>query len=203
MLYESYDFAAYAAGKPLKTAPDAEWNYSSGSANIIARIVRQAAEKDYPAYYTFIRDEFFHKIGMYSAVMEPDASGTFVGSSYTFAAPRDWARFGLLYLEDGIWQGERILPQDWVKYSTTPTPQAPRGEYGALFWLNAGTSSDPENRRWPSVPQDAFAALGFQEQKVIIIPSKKLVLVRFGATTDRKSWKSDEFIADVLAALPN
>ena len=140
---------------------------------------------------------------MYSAVMEPDASGTFVGSSYTFATPRDWARFGLLYLQDGVWQGERILPRGWVKYSTRPTPQAPRGEYGALFWLNAGAPSDPGDRRWPSAPRDAFAALGFQEQKVIIIPSKKLVLVRFGATSDRKAWNSDEFIANVLAAMPN
>jgi CubicO group peptidase (beta-lactamase class C family) len=202
MLFESYDFAAYAAGKPIVAEPDAIWNYSSGTANIIARIVRQTAEKIYPAYYTFIRENLFLKIGMYSALMEPDASGTFVGSSYTFATPRDWARFGLLYLQDGVWQGERIMPRGWVKYSTTPTPQAPRGEYGALFWLNAGSPLDPEDRRWPSAPRDAFAALGFQEQKVIIIPSKKLVLVRFGATSDRKAWNSDEFIADVLAALP-
>ena len=202
MLYESYDFAAYAAGKPLEAKPDAKWNYSSGTANIIARIVRQTAEKRYPQYYTFMRTKLFYPIGMYSAVMEPDSSGTFVGSSYTFATPRDWARFGLLYLQDGVWQGERILPQGWVRYSTTPTPQAPRGEYGALFWLNAGSPSDPGDRRWPGAPQDAFAALGFQEQKVIIIPSKKLVLVRFGATSHRKSWNSNEFIANVLAALP-
>jgi CubicO group peptidase (beta-lactamase class C family) len=203
MLFESYDFAAYAAGKPMVAKPDAEWNYSSGTANIIARIVRQAAEKNYPEYYAFIRNELFHKIGMYSAVMEPDPSGTFVGSSYTFATPRDWARFGLLYLQDGVWQDERILSRGWVEYSTTPTPHAPRGEYGALFWLNAGSPSDPADRRWPSAPRDAFAATGFQEQKVIIIPSKKLVLVRFGATSDRKAWNSDEFIADVLAAMPN
>ncbi len=202
MLFESYDFAAYAANKPIEADPEAKWNYSSGTANIVARIVRQTAEKNYPAYYTFIRDNLFHKIGMYSAVMEPDSSGTFVGSSYTFATPRDWARFGLLYLQDGVWQGERILPEGWVKYSTTPTPEAPRGEYGAFFWLNAGSPSDPADRRWPSAPRDAFAALGFQEQKVIIIPSNKLVLVRFGATSDRKAWNSDEFIANVLAALP-
>jgi len=202
MLYESYDFAAYAAGKPMVAKPDAKWNYSSGTANIIARIVRQTAEKNYSEYYTFIRKKLFDKIGMYSAVIEPDSSGTFVGSSYTFATARDWARFGLLYLQDGVWQGERILPPGWVKYSTTPTPQAPRGEYGALFWLNAGSPSDPEDRRWPSAPRDAFAALGFQEQKVIIIPSKKLVLVRLGATSDRKAWNTDEFIANVLAALP-
>ena len=203
MLYGSYDYAAYTAAKPLGVKPDTQWNYSSGTANIIARIVRQAAEKKHPQYYSFIRSELFDKIGMYSAVMEPDASGTFVGSSYTFATPRDWARFGLLYLQDGIWQGKRILPEGWVEYTTKPTPQAPRGEYGALFWLNAGSPSDPKDRRWPSAPRDGFTASGFQEQKVIIIPSKKLVLVRFGATTDRKAWNSDEFIANVLAALPN
>jgi CubicO group peptidase (beta-lactamase class C family) len=203
MLYDNYDYAAYAADKPLEAKPEAKWNYSSGTANIIARIVRQTAEKNQPKYYSFIRNKLFHKIGMYSAVMEPDSSGTFVASSYTFATPRDWARFGLLYLQDGMWQGERILPQGWVEYSTTPTPQAPRGEYGALFWLNAGSDGNPEDRRWPIAPRDTYAALGFQEQRVIIIPSQKLVLVRFGATTDREAWNSDELIADVLAALPN
>jgi len=201
MLYGSCDFAAYAANKPLKTDPDNEWYYSSGTANIIARIVRQTIEKDYEYYYSFIYEELFDKIGMYSAVMEPDSSGTFVGSSYTFATPRDWARFGLLYLQHGLWQGERILPEEWVKYTTTPTPKAPKGEYGAHFWLNAGGSPDPKDRRWPHSPQDAFGALGFQEQKVIIVPSKKLVLVRFGATTKREAWSTDEFIRNVIDAL--
>jgi CubicO group peptidase (beta-lactamase class C family) len=203
MLYNSYDYAAYAAGKPLDAEPDQKWNYSSGTANIIARIVRQTAEKNHPQYYTFIRRELFHKIGMYSAFMEPDSSGTFVGSSYTFATPRDWARFGLLYLQDGIWQGNRILPEGWVKYSVTPTPKAPRGVYGALFWLNAGEPGNPANRRLPGAPRDTFEASGFQEQKVIVIPSRKLVLVRFGASTIRKAWSSDEFVRDVLGALPN
>ncbi|RPJ19201.1 MAG: class C beta-lactamase-related serine hydrolase, partial [Desulfobacteraceae bacterium] len=183
MLYRSYDFAAYAAGKPMETDPESKWVYSSGTANIIARIVRQTAEKDYPRYYDFLRKELFAKIGMHSAVPEPDASGTFVGSSYMFATPRDWARFGLLYLQDGVWGGERILPEGWVKYSATPTPKAPQGQYGALFWLNAGTESNPKDRMWPDAPRDAFAAKGYQEQSVVIIPSKKLVIVRFGATS--------------------
>jgi CubicO group peptidase (beta-lactamase class C family) len=202
MLYNSFDYAAYAAGKSLEAEPDAKWNYSSGSANIIARIVRQAVEKKYPQYYSFMRRELFHKIGMTSCVMEPDASGTFVGSSYTFATPRDWARFGLLYLQDGIWQGERILPKGWVEYSVTPTPRAPRGEYGALFWLNAGAPSNPADRRLPGAPRDTFMATGFQEQKVIVVPSRKLVLVRFGASSIRKAWNTEEFVKDVLAALP-
>jgi CubicO group peptidase (beta-lactamase class C family) len=202
MLYGSYDFGAYAAARPLEAEPDAKWNYSGGTANIVAGIVRQAIEKEYDYYYNFIYEELFDKIGMYSAVLEPDSSGTFVGSSYTFATPRDWARFGLLYLRDGVWQGERILPAGWVTYTTTPTPGAPRGEYGAHTWLNAGSAANPDDRRWPAAPTDAFAALGFQEQKVIVIPSRKLVLVRFGATSDRKTWDTNEFIKNVLASLP-
>jgi CubicO group peptidase (beta-lactamase class C family) len=203
MLYGSYDFAAYAAAKPLESEPDAKWYYSSGTANIVARIIRQAVEKDHRYYYSFIFEELFDKIGMTSAVNEPDSSGTFVGSSYAMATPQDWARFGLLYLQDGVWQGERILPEGWVKYTTTPTPKAPLGEYGALFWLNAGSAANPNNRLWPSAPRDAFAAQGFQEQKVIVIPSRKLVLVRFGATTDRKAWNTDAFIKSVLDCLPS
>jgi len=202
MLYGSSDFAAYAAAKPLASAPDSKWSYSSGTANIISRIVRTEADKTHRNSYAFMREELFDRIGMETAVPEPDPSGTYVGSSYTLATPRDWARFGLLYLQDGVWNGERILPEGWVAYTTTPTPGAPKGEYGALFGLNAGPASDPGKRRWPSSPADAYSADGYQEQKVIMIPSKNIVLVRFGATSVRKAWNTDAFIADVLAAFP-
>jgi CubicO group peptidase (beta-lactamase class C family) len=202
MLYRSCDFAAYAAEKPLEAEPDSKWVYSSGTANIVARIMRHAAEKDYPRYYDFLRKELFDKVGMRSAVPEPDPSGTFVGSSYMLATPRDWARFGLLYLQDGVWGGERILPEGWVKYTTTPTPKAPQGKYGAFFWLNAGTEGNPIDRPWPNAPRDAFAARGYQEQYVVIIPSKKLVIVRFGATSVRGAWDINDFISRVTAALP-
>ena len=202
MFYDSYDFAAYAANKPLEAEPDSKWHYSSGTANIIARIVRQTIEKAHENYYEYLYRNFFDKIGMLSMVMEPDPSGTFVGSSYMFATPRDWARFGLLYLQDGVWNGERILPEGWVKYSTTPTPRAPRGEYGALFWLNAGAPSDPSDRMMASVTVDTFFARGFQEQRVFVVPSKKLVLVRFGATSDKSAWNDDAFVASILAAMP-
>ena len=200
MLYESADFAAYAAAMPLEADPGSRWHYSSGSANILARIVRRALEIDSGPYYAFLQQELFAKIGMTSAVMEPDPSGTFVGSSYTVATPRDWARFGLLYLNDGVFRGERILPQGWVSYTTTPTPGAPKGQYGALFWLNAGTPGDPDDRRWPELPPDAFSAEGFQGQRVVIIPSKKLVLLRFGATSRRDAW-DDRLWRHVLEAL--
>ena len=202
MFYDSYDFAAYAVQKPLEAEPDTKFNYSSGTANIIARIVRRAAEEEYRNYYTFIHRELFDKIGMHSVVFEPDPSGTFVGSSYVFATARDWARFGLLYLQDGVWEGERLFPEGWVSYTTTPTRKAPLGEYGALFWLNAGSASNPASRRWPSIPIDAYWANGFQDQRVIIIPSRKLVLVRLGNSSSNDAWHDEKFISEVLAALP-
>jgi CubicO group peptidase (beta-lactamase class C family) len=202
MLYGRADFAAFAAAKLPAGPPESVWNYSSGTANIIARIVRQTVEKEAAGTTDFLRRELFDRIGMTSALIEPDPSGTFVGSSYAVATPRDWARFGLLYLQDGVWRGERLLPEGWVRYSVTPTPGAPKGEYGAMFWLNAGAAGDPALRLWPSAPRDAFAAQGFQEQKLIVIPSRKLVLVRFGATSERRAWNTDAFIADVLAARP-
>ena len=203
MLYGASDFAAFAAEKPLESEPDTTWSYSSGTANIVARIVRREAESRSENYYDFLRRELFDRIGMSSAVMEADTSGTFVGSSYCLATPRDWARFGLLYLQDGVWEGGRVLPEGWVAYSTTPTAMAPRGEYGALLWLNAGAPGNPADRPWPNAPRDAFAAQGYQEQKVIVIPSRKAVLVRFGATSRRTAWDTDRFISDVLEALPS
>lgn len=202
MLYGSDDFAAYAAGKPLKSPPDTRWSYSSGTANIVSRVIRKAIEKkEKQNYYHFIYKELFDKIGMSSIVLEADASGTFVGSSYALATPRDWARFGLLYLNDGVWNGERILPEGWVGYTATPTPKAPKGEYGAHFWLNAGAPGNPENRQWPDAPRDAFAAKGFQGQEVVVIPSRKLLLVRFGATSEKTAWQTNEFIRDILMTM--
>jgi CubicO group peptidase (beta-lactamase class C family) len=202
MLYRSSDFAAYAARKPLAAEPGELWNYSGGTANILARIVRQSAGRLYENYYGFLHHEFFDRIGMSSAVIEPDPSGTFVGSSYAFATPRDWARFGLLFLQEGIWDGQRVLPADWVAYTVAPAPAAPRGQYGALFWLNAGSASDPTDREWPEVPPDAFYASGHHSQSVVVIPSRKLVLVRFGFTLDPQAWDHERFILNVLDALP-
>ncbi len=202
MLYGAFDFAKFAASKPLAHEPDAVWSYSSGTANIVARIVRQHAEKLYDDYYDFMWRDFFLRINMHSAIIEPDPSDTFVGSSYGFATARDWARFGQLYLQDGLWDGERILPEGWVEYTSTPTPNAPMGEYGAMFWLNAGAPNDPSNRKWPDAPQDMIVAQGYQEQRVMIIPSRKLVVVRFGASASRDAWDSNEFLKLLLQAFP-
>ncbi len=169
MLYASRSMADFAAAKPLKYAPDTHWSYASGTTNMIARIVKEKVGGSLADFYRFSRERLFNKIKAYSAVIEPDASGSFVGSSYMFATARDWARFGLFLKNDGVWENERFLPDGWVAYSTQPTPHAPMGKYGAQFWLNAGDSENPKNRKFPSLPRDLYYCGGFNGQIVAAI----------------------------------
>lgn len=199
MLFNQSASAAFAANKSLQYQPDEHWSYSSGTTNIISRIIKESVGGKLDDYYRFSREELFDRIGMHSATFEPDPSGSFVGSSYLFATARDWARFGLLFLNDGVWQGQRILPEGWVKYSTTPTAAAPLGQYGAQFWLNAGEADDINKRGYPRLPADMFGASGFTGQSVTIFPSQQLVVVRLGTTLD-DSWDKGAFLADVLSA---
>jgi CubicO group peptidase (beta-lactamase class C family) len=115
-----------------------------------------------------------------------------------FATPRDWARFGVFIKNDGVWDGNRILPEGWVKYSTTPTPMAPKGEYGAQFWLNAGNKDNPADRMFPSLPTDMIFLHGFNSQITAIIPSKNAVIVRMGVTHNKADWNEEKFIKQVL-----
>lgn len=204
MLFERHSSAHVAMAKPLAAAPDTVWSYSSGTSNLLAWIVRETVEQDggWPAYASFPRRVLFDPIGMTSAVMEPDPSGTFVASSFMLATARDWARFGLLHLHDGVWQGQRILPEGWAAYVSTATPAAPIGEYGAQWWTNDGAPGDASERRFPSAPTDAYQASGYQGQAVIVIPSRDVVIVRMGMTHDRELLDLDGVIGRVLAALP-
>jgi CubicO group peptidase (beta-lactamase class C family) len=148
MLFLQPDSAAFAASKPLAAAPDSLWSYSSGTTNIVSRIARDAIGTE-AGYLAFPRRELFGRIGMRSAQFGVDAAGLIIGSSYLYATARDYARFGLLCLGDGTWLGQRILPEGWVAYSTTPTPAAPKGGYGSFFWLNRGSGGNPMDREYP------------------------------------------------------
>lgn len=202
MLFRSPSAGAYAAARPLEVPPDSRWQYSSGTTNILSRILRDTFQCDLPAYWQFPRRELFDPIGARSATLEPGPDGAFVGSSFMYATARDWARLGQLYLNDGLWDGRRILPAGWVRYSTTPTPKAPRGRYGAQIWLNAGEPSDRASRDWPHLPPDTFAFNGFEGQHVIVIPSLQAVVVRLGLTQGRREWDPDAALLPILAALP-
>jgi len=180
MLFKKGDMGNFAAGMRMKDEPGKVFYYTSGNSNILSRVIRTVVGDS--SYQLFPYRELFQPLGMYSAVLEADASGTFVGSSYMFANARDWARFGLLYANDGIWNGQRILPEGWVSASIKPAPAAPQGEYGYQFWLNAGQPGNPANRKFPGLPADLYYADGYEGQYVFIIPSKKLVVVRLGQT---------------------
>ena len=182
MLFTRADAGAFAASFPLAGPPDSVWSYSSGTSNILARIVRDALGRDLEAMVSWSRRALFDPVGMRSAVFETDASGTFIGSSLFFATGRDWARFGQLHLQDGVWEGRRILPEGWSRYVSTPTPAAPDGVYGAGWWLNAGDPADPTQRMWPSVPREVYSARGKSGQYVVVVPSAELVIVRLGLT---------------------
>jgi len=194
------DMAAFAASQPLAHPPGTVWYYSSGTTLILSRILHSliGSEAD---YHAFPRRELFERIGMKSALIEPDAAGTFVGSSYSYATARDWARFGLLYLRDGTWEGARILPVGWVDYTRTPAPAAPHGEYGAHFWLNAGAANRGAPSPDPRAPADLFYASGHDGQVVAIVPSRDLVIVRAGLTPDDGRYDLNGFLAEVVAAL--
>ena len=200
MLFGHADMGGYTAGHSLKDPPGSVWYYSSGNSNILSRIVRQTVGEE--GYHGFPYQRLFYPLGMYSAVMEPDASGTFVGSSYMYATARDWARFGLLYLGDGVYNGRRLLPEGWVKRTATPAGPAARGQYGYQFWLNAGAKGNSGDREYPHAPTDMFYADGYEGQNVFIIPSRQLVIVRLGMSHG-KAFDADRFLEDLLKAVPS
>ena len=199
MLFRRKDAGLFAADFDLENEPGTDFYYSSGTTNIISRIIRETIGDEY--YYRFPYEELFYKIGMVNTVLEPDAGGTFVGSSFAFATARDWARFGLLYLNHGVWNGERILPEGWVQYTTTPAPTAEKGQYGAQFWLNAGAKNNPVDRYFPDVPTDLYWADGYEGQNVFILPSKELVVVKLSLSTG-DYLDDNKFLAEIIEALP-
>ena len=171
MLHREKDMGLYAIDKPLEHKPGTFWYYSSGSTNIVMRYLRGkfASDKEFLTYY---RERLFAPLGIRNAVFEPDMSGTPVGSSYLYITAREFASLGQLFLDDGVFQGRRILPEGWVDYSVTPASDSKDG-YGAFFWLN-------KDKFWPDIPEDMFNCQGHDGQEVFIIPSKDLVVVVLG-----------------------
>lgn len=165
------DMGAFAASFPLDHEPDTVFNYSSGTSNIISAIVKRVVGGG-DAYLSFLRRELFDPVGMRSATPRFDRSETWIGSSFCFCTPRDFARFGLLYLRDGVWDGRRILPEGWVDYGRTPAlvqPAEADAGYGAHWWLlndDLGT----------------FYAAGYAGQYCFVVPALDLVVVRNGNT---------------------
>ena len=201
MKFMENDMAAFAESAGLATPPGSAWNYHDGNYLILSKLVRDAVGGTPADVLRFAREELFGPLGMRHVVMQFDGAGTPEGSSQILASARDWARFGLLYLNDGVVGGRRILPAGWVDYSARPTANAWVG-YGAGFWTNRGDSFGASYRIAHGWPRDAFFAKGTIGQYVIVIPSAHLVIARFGATVN---WPLDadgvsQLVRDVIAA---
>ncbi|QPF91737.1 serine hydrolase domain-containing protein [Bradyrhizobium commune] len=179
MKFAEDDMATYAASMPLATAPGTVWKYHDGNTIMLAHLIRNAAGGKPEDALRFAHHELFAPLGMNHVTLQLDGAGTIEGSSKMLASARDWARFGQLYLNDGVAGGKRILPEGWVNYSATATPNAWVG-IGAGFWTNQGDSFGANFRIKHSWPRDAFFAKGTIGQYTIIIPSEKLVIVRMG-----------------------
>ena len=201
MKFVESDMAAYAASIPLETGPGTVWNYHDGNTLILSRLIRDAAGGTPEGALRFARRELFAPLGMRHAILQIDGSGTIEGSSEMLASARDWARFGQLYLNDGLAGGRRILPEGWVTYSATPTPNAWVG-IGAGFWTNQGDSFGANFRVKHGWPRDAFFAKGTIGQYTIVIPSEQLVIVRLGRSPNGPPDADGVFdlVRDVVAA---
>jgi CubicO group peptidase (beta-lactamase class C family) len=193
MLHCESDMGHFALDRPMAYPTGTHWYYSSGATNIVCYLLRKKFSND-SLYYVFANNQLFNKIGAPDAVLEVDPAGTRIGSSYLYATARDYARFGLLFENDGVFNGERILPEGWVKYTTT-VASASKGVYGSFFWLNKG-------RSLPSAPEDMFACDGHDGQHIYILPTQELVVVVLGySPTSKGGMDTNGLLKDILGTL--
>jgi len=190
MLFLEEDMGDVQIKKPRTNETNNAWNYSSGTSNLLSKNMKTYFDSN-QEYLNFWYSDLIDRIGMHSMVLEADLSSTYVGSSYGWATTRDWAKFGLLYLHRGNWNGDQLFNETWVDYVKTPTNSS-SGRYGGHFWLNAGGY-------YPDAPREMYSANGFQGQRVFIIPSKELVIVRMGLDT----MDFNGFLKDVLSTISN
>jgi CubicO group peptidase (beta-lactamase class C family) len=193
MLHREGDMARFAFEKSLEYPAGTHWYYSSGTTNIVSHIIHKQFDND-SAYYSFVYTRLFDKTGMPDVIFETDPSGTIVGSSYLYATARDYARFALLYQNDGVFNGERILPEGWVDYTRTEA-SASNGEYGSFFWLN-------KCKKLPSAPEDMYMCVGHDGQRIFILPTQQLIVVVLGySRSSNGGMDFDSLLKDILSTL--
>lgn len=184
----------YSISNDLEFEPNTVWRYRNCDPLTLGKIIRDTVEARGEEYLSFPHRALFDRIGMRRTVLEPDPWGNFIMTGFDYGTARDWARLGLLYLWDGQWQGERILPEGWARYVRTPAPRSPEQGYGALFWLNAGG-------HYHDLPPDMYWAGGHQGQRTTIIPSREMVIVRLGHSNSEFEPYIETVLTEILAAV--
>jgi CubicO group peptidase (beta-lactamase class C family) len=199
MLYLQPDMAAFARAQPLAHPVGEVWSYSSGTAVILSRVAQESAGED---LLGFINSRLFAPLGITSATIEPDEHGTPVGSSYMYATARDWARYGQFLLQDGVWQGQELLPAGYVAMMATPVP-ASDGQYGqGQTWLWGSDATTPHVNPDTAfgIPADTFWMSGHDGQNVAVIKSRQLVIVRLGLTPYALGYAPQPLVKAILEA---
>lgn len=199
------DMAAFVAGHDVRDPPGATFMYSSGDTTLLTGAIGAALRPSLGEDFAWTL--LFDPLGMKSAAWEKDAKGTLVGSSYLFATARDLARLGYLFLHDGCWNGARILPDGWVRASTSvseafkkrPLGADPDDVQGRQIWLNRPVPEQNVTTPWPHVPEDAYAARGHWGQSMTVVPSRELIVVRYGDDREKKIFDFDRFLSLALA----
>ncbi len=196
MLYLEDDMGAYVASRESAHAPGTVQQYSSGNTTLLCDILAERTGRG----VNVVRDTIFEPLGLSSAVIEPDAAGTPVCSSYMWATPRDWAAVGQLALDDGVWQGRRLLPRGWIRTSTKAVPvKTDSPGYASGWWSNRDAASG--ERVEPELTEDAFFAEGHDGQWIVVVPSADLVVVRLGFTPEQEDQGVPRLAAELVRAL--
>lgn len=197
MLFTEPSAADYALSRPAAHTPGRRFNYSSGTANLLSKLVQVHSGGSLQTNVNYLDEHVYRPLGLTHALFESDSAGNLVGSSYLYASARDWAKIGLLMLNQGEINGQRLLSQAFVALAATPNGSANEKAYGFQFWLNAGDAQ----LRWANIPKDAYAAMGNRSQIVMIIPSAGLVFVRLGWTEGH--YPTDSNVSALIGALDN
>jgi len=181
--------------RPLQFPPGTEGRYRNSDPLTIGYLIQQAVKKRGEEYLTFPQRALFDRIGIRRQVLETDPYGNFLLTGYDYGTARNWARLGLLYLNDGVWQGRRLLPEGFAKFVSTLAPAWKRPVYGGLFWVNGDGA-------W-NLPKDAYFAAGAGGQRTFVVPSHQLVVVRMGHFRgDRAGMKNlNSALAELMAAI--
>lgn len=195
MLYMEPDMGSFVAAQPSAHKPGTHLQYSSGSTTLLCSILDKSSNRA-----NLPREQIFAPLGLASAVMEPDGSGTPVCSSYMWATPRDWATVGQFALNDGVWNGRRLLPEGWMTESTTAVDVESQEDapYGSAWWPNMGVDG---TLVYENIPADAYFAQGHDGQRIIVVPSEGLVIVRMGFSPNADDIRTTALTANLIAAL--
>jgi len=190
------DAFTHSMTRPLQFPPNTEGRYRNSDPLMIGWLIKQAVTKRGEEYLTYPQRALFDRIGIRRQVLETDPFGNFLLTGYDYGTARNWARIGLLYLQDGVWQGQHLLPEGWATFVSTPAPAWKQPVYGGLFWVNGDGA-------WP-IPRSAYLANGAGGQRTIIIPTHDLVVVRMGHYRgDRAGMKAlNRALAELMAAVP-